>query len=690
MNWTYLLIGFLSVADATIGGYVLLKNSSRSLNRSFFAFAFGMALIGIGMTLLFMTHNILFDRVIFFGGYLMVLGMVLLSFKFPANEPMRPVAWLLFLPLAALAAATPFGFLVKEVIFRADGILEPVNGPGMPVFAAVIVAYAILSGWNFWHRYKGALGPSRLQMQYLGLGAGVFAAAILVFNVLLPSFGVFEFNILGPLASVVFVGLVGYAMIRHRLLDIRVVIQLGAIYLALLTVIASFYIAIVFAAGTWLQSLFDGQGSAFLIVGIATVCLGIFTVPALERYLRRATDMIFFKDRYDYPRALHDLSEILNQNIETSRIIKRTSQALKDIFRTGEAHIILFRDRSSIEVALPWYGQLRSMVFGGKEAIILARWFTESQGDLRDRLRGEHGIELIAPIFLSQRPIGAIVLGPKLSGDPYRDEDAALLNTLSNQLAVGLEKARLFGKLKKYSGTLEERVHERTVELERLQEEQRQMMVDISHRLQTPLTIMKSEVGLMKKRKPSEQMDAFERSIDGISKFIYDLLNLARLGAKKRDFRNEKLDLSILLKDLVEYFGVMAASKNIQLSSRIDPEVAVFGNKDQLEELMTNLTSNAFKYLDARRNKEVLVTLSKSGDRLVLEIADNGRGIAPEDLDKIFERFYRGRGTDENIVDGTGLGLAIAKRITENHNGKISIQSSPGTGTKVAVELPSL
>src|SRR3989344_1778507 len=310
MNWTYLLIGFLSVADATIGGYVLLKNSSRSLNRSFFAFAFGMALIGIGMTLLFMTHNILFDRVIFFGGYLMVLGM--------------------------------------EVIFRADGILEPVNGPGMPVFAAVIVAYAILSGWNFWHRYKGALGPSRLQMQYLGLGAGVFAAAILVFNVLLPSFGVFEFNILGPLASVVFVGLVGYAMIRHRLLDIRVVIQLGAIYLALLTVIASFYIAIVFAAGTWLQSLFDGQGSAFLIVGIATVCLGIFTVPALERYLRRATDMIFFKDRYDYPRALHDLSEILNQNIETSRIIKRTSQALKDIFRTGEAHIILFRDRSSI------------------------------------------------------------------------------------------------------------------------------------------------------------------------------------------------------------------------------------------------------------------------------------------------------------------------------------------------------
>lgn len=698
MTWPYAIIGLLSAADALIGGYVFFKNPSKPLNRVFFAFSFGMAIIGAGMVLLFVTHHIVFDRVIFAGGYLMILGLVLLSVKFPADEPLRPAAWLAFLPLAVLAALTPSGFLVKEVIFRPDGILEPVNGPGIHAFAVVIGAYVLLSGWKFWKRYGSLSGAARLQMQYLVLGAGIFAFTILVCNVILPALGIFELNMLGPASSVVFVGAVAYAIARHRLLDIRLVIQRGAVYLFLLAMIVGFYLALIFAMGTWFHRTFEQPDALFLIVGLLAACVGIFTVPVLERRFRRATDRFFFKDRYDYPKALRRLSAILNQSMETAKILKRTSQALKETLRAAEARVILFgKDNPGDPVSeLPWYPQVRAIVSRQKdrqkdrrEAIILSRWSAGTDGELGNYLRQEHGVEVLAPIRLGQKVLGVIVLEAKMSGDPYRDEDVELLTTFSYQAAVALEKARLFEKLKNYSGVLEDRVMERTAELERLREDERQMMIDISHRLQTPLTVVKSKLDFLKRQKNlSEHLAGFERSIDDISKFIYDLLSLARIGIKKKDFPAGPVDLSGLLRGLVEYFEVMAGERGIRFVSEIESGVFVAGDKEHLEELVMNLVSNAFKYLDAGRDRQVDIFLRRARSRALLEVADSGRGIAPEDLEKIFERFYRGKQDSDDSASGTGLGLAIAKRIVENHGGTIVIESEPGRGTKVTVTIP--
>lgn len=690
MNWPYALIGLFSVADALIGGYVFFKNPLRPLNRVFFAFAFGMSLIGIGMVFLSVTHMIFFDRAIFLGGYLMIFGLVLLSMKFPADEPLHPAMWLIFLPLIALATLTPFGFIVKEIIFRSDGILEPVNGLGMSAFVIIIGAYIFLSTWEFWKRYKVLSGASRLQIQYLALGAGVFIFATFLFNILLPALGIFNLNMLGPVSSVVFVAATAYAIVRHHLLDIRVIIQRGAIYLGLATFIIGLYLVLVFAVGAWFHRIFDRQDAVFLGVGLLVVCTGIFMAPFLERYFRRATDRFFFKDRYNYPKALRSLSAILNQNMEAAKIIKQTSQALKDIFRTAEVRILIFGNHPDSTARIPWYSKVRAIAFRQDRTIVLANWAAGIEKDTGNHLRQEHGIEVITPIFLERRSLGVVILGPKKSGDPYRDEDVELLTTFSYQAAVALEKARLFEKLKNYSGILEERVRERTTELARLQEEQYQMMVDISHGLQTPLTAVKSELDFLKRRPDFHgHLDAFERSIDGISRFIYNLLNLARLEIKKNEFPKEFLDLSNLLHGLVEYFRVMAEEAGINFSTRIESDIYVSGSKDHLEEFVTNLTSNAFKYLDNRRDKEVIIVLRRIDSRAVLEVADNGCGIASEDLGKIFERFYRGKQADTEIA-GTGLGLAIAKRIVENHRGTITIESELGQGTRAIVELPLL
>jgi signal transduction histidine kinase len=107
--------------------------------------------------------------------------------------------------------------------------------------------------------------------------------------------------------------------------------------------------------------------------------------------------------------------------------------------------------------------------------------------------------------------------------------------------------------------------------------------------------------------------------------------------------------------------------------------------------MITNIVGNAFKYLDSERERKVLVKMMSSDAKIILEIEDTGRGIAPDDLEKVFERFYRGKlfagGSESGSPSGTGLGLAIAKKIAESHGGSIEIFSQVDQGTTVTIFL---
>jgi two-component system phosphate regulon sensor histidine kinase PhoR len=255
---------------------------------------------------------------------------------------------------------------------------------------------------------------------------------------------------------------------------------------------------------------------------------------------------------------------------------------------------------------------------------------------------------------------------------------------------VAFEKAKLYKEVEEYSRELEKRVEERTAQLHQLQENQRQMMLDISHKLQNPLTVVKGELNLLQKQMPHNNMHllVFEKSIDDVSKFVYDLLHLARLEADTESVEKKRLNMSELLSEHLEYFETMLVESDITLVQDIDSHIHMDGNREKLEELVTNLLSNAVKYMGNKsehRNAEIEVSLKKSQDTVVFIVTDNGIGIEKEDVSHIFERFYRaesGRGTNSK---GTGLGLAICKKITEIHNGNISVESELGKGTKITV-----
>ncbi len=290
------------------------------------------------------------------------------------------------------------------------------------------------------------------------------------------------------------------------------------------------------------------------------------------------------------------------------------------------------------------------------------------------------------PIYSGNRLIGTYAFGPKLSGDPYTQEDRRLLRTFGRNADVALTKADMHQELRAYSERLEERVQERTRHLQEIQSRQREFFDDISHALQTPVTVLKSGMeGLARVAQvPGSRAEAsMNASIEDHSRLIASLLKLARLDGDMR--ASEALvDISAAAGRVAEYVATIADVSGICLVSDIQPDIHVMGDVHQLEEVLTNILSNALKYTASRKIQQVSISAAARDGEAAIEIRDTGIGIPPAQTARIFERFYRTGAK----AQGYGLGLAIAKRIVERHRGSIRIESELYVGTSVLITLP--
>lgn len=562
------------------------------------------------------------------------------------------------LPSVLFAIFSFSQYAVLDTIYPEGAPAQIVPGIQYHFFLLFLIAGLIYVLTRLVLHYKRSTGVRRLQTVYITLGFVALFAGGVTFGLILPLYGEFRFYNLAPQSSFIFAIASGYAIFKHNLLDIRIVIQRGFIYSLLFCIIISVYWGIITISGFFLQHI--TQTAIIINAGITTL-IGIFSVPYIDRYLRKATDRFFFKDRYDYAQALYGLSENVNKTLLVEDIIKTTEAALCDILKAKAATV---------------------------------RYVSKDANTVLDssRTQSEYSKTLTIPILLDDTVIGGIFLGEKLSGDYYTGQDIVLIKTFSHQIALAFEKAKLYKEVRDYSLELEERVIERTKEISRLQEEQRQMMLDISHRLQSPLTIIKSEISLLHKQgSMPPELSFFEKTVDDISAFIYDLLHLARLGIATDFLKKEKSDLSSHLLELIEYFEIIAQHEGINLVTAIEPDIELSFDKTKMTELITNLVSNAVKYIGvhgAPDTKHIRIALQKESAGALLIVADNGLGISKEDLPHIFDRFYRARHGLASTIGGTGLGLAICKKIAEIHGGTIAVESETNTGTKFAVFLP--
>lgn len=229
-------------------------------------------------------------------------------------------------------------------------------------------------------------------------------------------------------------------------------------------------------------------------------------------------------------------------------------------------------------------------------------------------------------------------------------------------------------------------------ELRQSERLRRELTANVSHELRTPLTSIKGFTetlldGAMREEDTCRRfLTIINSEADRLVKLVDDLLDLSRLESKRATLDLRPVDVGALVAHAVDKLQPLARTGGLTLDLHSLPGVWVTADRDRLEQVLTNLIDNALKYTPAGGRVQVSVTLD-DGD-VAVAVSDTGRGIRPEDVPHVFERFYRADRSRTRGSGGTGLGLAIAKHIVEAHGGRIGVRSQMDEGTTFTFTLP--
>lgn len=214
---------------------------------------------------------------------------------------------------------------------------------------------------------------------------------------------------------------------------------------------------------------------------------------------------------------------------------------------------------------------------------------------------------------------------------------------------------------------------------------------DASHELRTPLTVLRGELEAIAQR-PDLALDVREtigsalEETERLSKIVESLLAISRLDAGEALMTRERFDLAELVTGTADQMRLLAEDKQIALKCNAPGRVEVEGDPHRLKQIVVNLVDNAIKY--TCEGGEVEISTVVVNDTAVFEVTDTGVGIPPESIPHVFERFYRVDKARSRQMGGAGLGLSIVKSICAAHQGRVSVESKEGKGTRFTVELP--
>jgi PAS domain S-box-containing protein len=299
-----------------------------------------------------------------------------------------------------------------------------------------------------------------------------------------------------------------------------------------------------------------------------------------------------------------------------------------------------------------------------------------SRDELPKRLRSI-GIRhrLYVPMRARGRTLGVLGLAMADSGRRYQPEDVTLAQQLADRCAVALDNAVLVGELRQALGVGEE------------------LLAATSHELRTPLAHIKGFTSTL--RQPDVEWDEatrqdflaeIEREADRLGGLITDLLNMSRLesGAMEQHPRVPVAPAVLVSAGLDRVRGLLGnAQVQVDVASNL-PSVVV--DAASLEHVVGNLVENAAKY--GPSNVQIRITGTRVDGELELAVTDDGPGIRDDDLERVFDKFFRARSTDQSGVPGTGLGLAICRAIVEAHRGRIWAENRDPRGARLVVRLP--
>jgi two-component system phosphate regulon sensor histidine kinase PhoR len=261
--------------------------------------------------------------------------------------------------------------------------------------------------------------------------------------------------------------------------------------------------------------------------------------------------------------------------------------------------------------------------------------------------------------------------------------------TLQLKLPSGIAGTTLGKTLTSFTEQKQKEVEE----LRKLEVFRKEFIADISHELKTPLFAAQGFVHTLLDGAVNDKavrttfLKKAARSLDGLEAMVHDLLTLSHIETGQTKMHFELIDLYALTEEVIEQFEEKAEKRSISITiESVSRSVTAYADKKRIAQVLTNLISNAINH--SPEHSRINIRFSVEGKFVVTHVQDNGEGIAPEHLSRIFERFYRVDKSRSREKGGSGLGLAIVKHILESHGSRADVSSTVGKGSDFSFKLP--
>lgn len=551
--------------------------------------------------------------------------------------------------------------------------------------------------------YRRSKGLQKNQLMYFITGFLLFTGINMVTNVLFPIFlKTDEYAKIGSYASIFFVGFTAYAIVAHRLFDIRIIIKRTIIYSALLLFVLATYSLVVFSFAAVFGSETQITMNNFISNLIAATLIAIGFDP-LKRWLTNITDNYLFKVEYKPQEVTNQLSSTLSSVIDLDEAVLSMMEIItREMRLKNAATFILTSYEDTTEVK-----RVKQVGYKNPDVLKLTRngpviqYFAslpkdsvvvteELVRDLSDKKpytqNSKHDLARIAvklqklrasivlPITVKEKLIGIFIVGDKLSDDLFSNQDLQFLKTVANQTAAAIEKARFY-------------------EEDQLKTE----FVSIaSHELLTPTAAIEGYLSMIlddKLIKVDEKtrvfLDKIYKSSRRLADLVKDLLQVSRIEAGRIVVDQKPFDLIQNIANAVDALKITAEEKKMDLKF-IKPEKEikqVFADPEKITQVITNLISNAIKYSKKEGAKAEVRIQAVNNHAIRVSVADNGIGMSEDTIKHLFEKFYRSPDV-MSYYQGTGLGLYISKNLIEKMNGKMEVESVMDKGSTFSFTVP--
>jgi signal transduction histidine kinase len=629
---------------------------------------------------------------------------------FPKDRLLAKTHWwfVLYLPSVILMILTMT--TLSQAIAAGTGIYNAPHYWDMITASFVYLSLgAILGLVSLGYTYTTTQRPIvKRQVQWIMWGLSCAIAANIADIILtLMDMQTYEVSTFVLLAALPLPFSFAFAILRYRLLDIDLVINRSAVYGVLTAILAALYLLLISLLSHAL-GVASGSSSYTLIVFSSALIIGLLVTP-LRASIQSVIDRVFFQRQLDFQHALIEWSQELGTSLRFTTVRRLLLQEVPEQMAIEKSWLLaLNKDETHLEPLLAQANASDQEMEGDTDLTISTRsaiaarlvrpnrvlmlnakeeGLAEVCSDVPPAWR-QAGVHVALPLISGDNLIGIYLLGRKRLGDIYLRRELDLLRTLSNQAAVAIANARLYEEIHGISQRLEEKVGERTNEL-------RDFIVAIYHELRTPLTAIQGYTTLLLESSRAEHLSekqmryvtTVNKNVERLMRLVDDLANVSKIDDGRLEIYPEPLALQEAVEETIGTLSNAIDEKELELEISLEPESAmVLADPQRLVQILTNLLSNACRYTLV--GGQIKLTSSCLHGSLEITIEDTGIGIGKEELDHIFERFFRG---DDPLVQdqpGTGLGLSIAKSLVKLHGGQLWVKSDVGKGSTFGFTLP--